>query len=122
MPRKNPPPTLSKDERARRRQAAEVAAEAIARIKEQGLVRTLDYRHWPGITLDRALKQSPLDMRDVTDISFADWLACNDSTFDRTKHTIGAWADEHTQDQVLAMLTDYVFAMRSTTPAILEPA
>jgi hypothetical protein len=122
MPRKNPPPTLSKEERLRRRLAADVAAEAIERIKAQGLVKSLDYRHWPGITLDRALAQSPYDMRDVTEISFMDWLACNDPSFVIGQHTVGYWADQHTQEQVIAMLTDYVFAMRSRTPAILADA
>jgi hypothetical protein len=84
---------------------------AIQRIQEQGLVKGADYRFWPGITLDRALQPGPFWVEDLEGITFPEWLHGKDSSFDPARHTIGSWADEHTQDEVLEMLVSYVVAM-----------
>lgn len=101
----------SLEERGRRNYAARLAQQAIKLITEQGLVKTEEYRFFSGITLDRALAPDPCWYRDVDDVSFPVWLTEHDPTYSVYRQPIGAWADAHTQDQVLAWLTTYIADM-----------
>lgn len=122
MPRKYLPVPVSREDKIRRRSAARVGALAIERIQEQGLVKSADYRFWPGITLDRALQPGPFWVDDLEGITFPEWLHGKDSSFDPTRHTIGSWADQHTQDEVLEMLASYVVAMGGNrVPSVQAP-
>lgn len=95
------------DERGRRKYAGHVARRAIDRITELGLVKSEEFRFFPGITLDRALAQDIFHYQDIEDISFPMWLAQHNTTFIPKDHTIGAWADARTQAQVLEWLEAY---------------
>lgn len=110
MPTK-PPPQYSKEQRAQRRYAASLAVTAITRIQAAGLATTAAFRRHGGITLDRALVQSPYELQDPGDYAFAMWLRDYDCEFDVDRHTVGAWADRHTQDEVLAALHTYARQM-----------
>lgn len=106
------PRAISREERGRRKIAGDLALLAAARIEIQGLVKSWDYRFWPGTTLDRALQPGPFWEGDLAGVSFPEWLAQKDPAFDLTQHTIGHWADQHTQEHVLTMLQNYAAEMQ----------
>lgn len=110
------PRPISREERARRKVAADLALVAVDRINAEGLIKSWDYRFWPGTTLDRALQPAPFEAVDLDGIAFGNWLALKDPAFDIMRHTVSAWADGHTQEHVVTMLQNYATEMmfRST--------
>lgn len=115
MPRKY---VLTKEDKDLRRHAANVALAAIHRLEVEGLIATSAYRFSStGITLDRALEQDPMWMRDISGVSFPEWLETKQEAGFRSKdYTIGYWADQRSQLEVISLLRQYALEIADYIP------